>query len=192
MPNPLPPRRATGRLAFLLAAALAVAASPLAAQRASSAARKRSSSSTAKTTAKTSSKKSAAAATAAAPVAAARPDSALRGFQVDTLAEPIPETLVPRYPRELRSREVRGSVIAEFVVDTAGRIEPATFRVISSDDPAFTASVRELLPRARFLPAINEGKLVRQVVRQTFVFDLDVLQRPGAAGSGATGSPPSP
>ena len=124
------------------------------------------------------------------PTAAAHPDSVLRAFQVDTVAEPIPETLAPRYPRELRSREVRGSVVAEFVVDTVGRIEPGTFRVISSDDPAFTTAVRDLLPGARFLPAINEGHLVPQIVRQTFLFDVDVLQRPGAKGASGAGTPP--
>lgn len=213
-------RQAAASVVRLICAATlcAVAAAPLAAQSASAAHKKRSASSKASSastkaskTSKTARKaKSGATATrsratrsaatrpaassstaseAAEPVAAGR-DSALRAFQVDTVAEPIPETLAPRYPRELRSREVRGSVVAEFVVDTAGRVEPGTFRVITSDDPAFTTSVRELLPRARFLPAINEGRLVRQTVRQTFVFDLDVLQRPGAA-AGAASTPPT-
>ena len=201
MPNCLPaPARRLALFVAVLALVPAVAM-PLAAQTTRSSTRKHttaksSSKSSTKASSKSSAKsrssaKSKAAGTSsktttparAAAAPAARPDSALRAFQVDTVAEPIPETLVPRYPRELRSREARGSVVAEFVVDTTGKVEPGTFRVISSDDSAFTASVRDLLPGARFLPAINEGKVVRQTVRQTFVFDVDVLQRPKGTGT---------
>lgn len=193
--RPAPRRRATPLAAALLCAAVALTApsAPLAAQTtkhrtkaksAKAAKNKSTAAKAARTTHATPRTNSAAAtpppATAVRNQTALRPDSALRGFQVDTLAEPIPETLVPRYPRELRGREARGSVVAEFVVDTTGRIEPATFQVISSDDPAFTAAVRDLIPGARFLPAINEGHLVRQIVRQAFLFDVDVLPRPGA------------
>ncbi|HEV2641787.1 MAG TPA: energy transducer TonB, partial [Candidatus Elarobacter sp.] len=70
--------------------------------------------------------------------------------QVDRQAEPLGGGAAPVYPEALRSRAVSGTVVAEFVVDTTGRIEPTSFRALRSDDPMFTESVRAALLRTRF------------------------------------------
>jgi protein TonB len=48
----------------------------------------------------------------------------------------------PRYPEMLRSANVEGTVIMEFVVDTTGRVEPSGVRVVEGAHPLFEAAVR--------------------------------------------------
>jgi protein TonB len=64
-------------------------------------------------------------------------------------------------------------VLAEFVVDTAGRVELDSFRAVESTNPIFTEAVRAALPTLRYRPATIGGKPVRQIVQQPFVFSLD-------------------
>ncbi len=78
--------------------------------------------------------------------------------------------LVIPYPPSLYASHVRGTVIAEFVVDTVGRVEPGTFAIVASSHPLFTEAVRQGVKVANFKPAIRAGKPVRQVVHQPFEF----------------------
>ena len=78
----------------------------------------------------------------------------------------------PNYPTDLRARRMQGRVTATFVVDTAGRAEPATFRALESSDIAFTEAVREALPKMRFVPATVAGIKVRMWVEQAFEFRM--------------------
>jgi hypothetical protein len=63
-------------------------------------------------------------------------------------------------------------VDATYVVDTTGRVDTRTIRVMQSDDSLFTESVRTALGEARFRPAKRLGKTVRQLVQQRFSFKL--------------------
>lgn len=76
----------------------------------------------------------------------------------------------PDYPVELLLQRTDGSVMAEFVVDTAGRVEMGTFHAVTASDAAFTSAVRRALAAALFVPAVRGGRRVRQVVHQTFTF----------------------
>ncbi|MEP6551660.1 MAG: TonB family protein, partial [Gemmatimonadales bacterium] len=78
--------------------------------------------------------------------------------------------LVIPYPPSLYASHMRGTVIAEFVVDTVGRVEPGTFGIVASSHPLFTEAVRQGVKVANFKPAIRGGKPVRQVVHQPFEF----------------------
>lgn len=93
-------------------------------------------------------------------------------FQVEKPVAPIPGSGSPRYPDILRSASVEGQVVAQFVVDTTGRIEIPTFKVITSTHDLFVAAVRNALPQMRFLPAEVGGRKVKQLVQQPFVFNL--------------------
>ena len=84
----------------------------------------------------------------------------------------LPGTATPRYPSMLQSAGVDGSVRAQFVVDTLGRVEPGSFRALESTHDLFAAAVREALGRARFSPAETGGRKVRQLVEQTFTFSI--------------------
>ena len=74
------------------------------------------------------------------------------------------------YPPTLFAEAVPGFVIAEYVVDTVGRVEPGTFSVVSSTDPLFSEAVRIALARASYEPAKRGGRRVRQLVHQPFAF----------------------
>jgi protein TonB len=93
-------------------------------------------------------------------------------FQVEKPVAPIPGTGAPRYPDILRSASVEGEVLAQFVVDTTGRVEIASFKVIRKSHDLFEAAVRSALPQMRFLPAEVGGRKVKQLVQQPFVFAL--------------------
>jgi protein TonB len=92
-------------------------------------------------------------------------------FQVEKPVAPIPGSGSPRYPEILLSAGVEGQVLGQFVVDTLGRVESGSFKVIRSDHDLFTAAVRSALPAMRFLPAEVGGRKVKQLVQQPFVFN---------------------
>jgi len=79
----------------------------------------------------------------------------------------------PLYPETLLFTGVAGHVLAEFVVDTLGRVELDTFGVISSTNPSFTQAVQRALPDWAYAPAMLNGKRVRQLVQQPFSFVVD-------------------
>lgn len=92
---------------------------------------------------------------------------------VDKVVVALPGT-APRYPDMLRQAGVEGDVRAQFVVDTLGRVEPGSLRVLEATHDQFAAAVRTALSsRARFKPAEAGGHKVRQLVEQTFTFRLD-------------------
>jgi TonB family protein len=76
------------------------------------------------------------------------------------------------YPPSLRAEHIEGTVLAEFVVDTLGRVEPDRFGIVGSTDPLFSDAVRSAIRGASYTPAIRAGRRVRQLVRQPFEFRL--------------------
>jgi TonB family protein len=78
----------------------------------------------------------------------------------------------PAYPRQLLERGVEAKFSVYFVVDTAGRIDTTTIQVPPSVDSRFVQAVREVLVRWRFVPAEVRGRRVRQLMEQTFKFQI--------------------
>lgn len=76
------------------------------------------------------------------------------------------------YPGLLRLAGISGKVVVEAVVDTAGRVEPKSVRVIEATDPAFGASALASVRGALFRPARMYGRAVRVLVRLPVVFAL--------------------
>ncbi len=99
-------------------------------------------------------------------------DGPLTADVVEKEVAALPGSATPRYPSILQSAGIDGSVRAQFVVDTLGRVEQGSFRALESTHDLFTASVREALARARFTPAEAGGRKVRQLVEQTFTFSI--------------------
>jgi periplasmic protein TonB len=98
-------------------------------------------------------------------------DQAYFEFQVEkqvAVSQPVP----PRYPDMLRSANVEGEVLAQFVVDTTGRADMSTFKVLKSSHDLFTNSVRAALPQMRFYAAEIGGRKVKQLVQMPFQFTL--------------------
>lgn len=100
-------------------------------------------------------------------------DEPMFEFQVDKAAAAIPGTASPVYPVMLKASGVEGDVLVQFVVDTLGRAESGSLKVLETTHDAFGESVRSALPRMRFLPAESRGQKVRMVVQQRFAFALD-------------------
>ncbi|HYW30737.1 MAG TPA: TonB family protein [Gemmatimonas sp.] len=101
------------------------------------------------------------------------PDGVFAREAVDRSVALLPGAASPRYPEMLRASGVQGAVMMEFVVDTMGRAEPGSLRVLQSDHPLFSDAVRTALIRMRFVPAEVAGRKVRQLVQQPFGFALD-------------------
>jgi periplasmic protein TonB len=93
-------------------------------------------------------------------------------LQVDKQVAMMPDNAPPRYPDAMRAANVEGEVMASFVVDTTGRADMSTFRVIRSTHPLFTEAVKAALGRSRFYPAEIGAHKVKQLVQQPFVFTL--------------------
>jgi protein TonB len=92
--------------------------------------------------------------------------------QVEKPVVAIQGSAAPRYPEVLKAAGVQGEVVAAFIVDTAGRVDPASFKVVSATNELFSAAVRTAVPGMRFLPAEIGGKKVKQQVQQPFVFTI--------------------
>ena len=94
-------------------------------------------------------------------------------FQVEKQVAALPDNPRPRYPDMLRSANVEGEVLAQFVVDTTGRAEMNTFKVLKSSHDLFTNSVKSALANMKFYPAEVGGRKVKQLVQMPFVFGLN-------------------
>ncbi|MGH7664289.1 MAG: TonB family protein [Gemmatimonadaceae bacterium] len=79
---------------------------------------------------------------------------------------------VHAYPDTLRKARVEGVVLAQFVVDTMGRAEMSTFRIVESDHHLFSWAVRRYLSRMHYIPAEDAGRKVRMWVQQPFTFAI--------------------
>ena len=76
----------------------------------------------------------------------------------------------PKYPPVLEEARLSGVVVLRFVVDTSGRVEWATIRVIESTHEAFEASARESVAGALFRPARLGPRAVRQLAEEPIRF----------------------
>jgi len=92
---------------------------------------------------------------------------------VDKPVLAIPGTATPRYPSMLQTAGVEGDVRAQFVVDTLGRVEQGSVRVLDTTHDLFASAVRDALNRARFKAAEAGGRKVRQLAEQVFTFRIE-------------------
>jgi protein TonB len=91
------------------------------------------------------------------------------------LGEARPEVLtgpLPVYPELLRQAGVQGHVVLEAVVDTTGRVRPASISVVSATNPGFVAPARQALLATLFRPARVGGRAVPMLVRVPFDFTI--------------------
>jgi protein TonB len=93
-------------------------------------------------------------------------------FEVEKQVETAKGSPQPRYPAGLRESHTSGEVLAQFVVDSTGRAEMATFRVLRSTHEGFTQAVRDAVRNMRFYPAEIGGRKVKQMVQQPFTFAI--------------------
>src|SRR6266566_5078305 len=65
------------------------------------------------------------------------------------------------YPALLKQAGIQGRVILPAVIDTTGRVEPASVRIMKSSDPAFDQPTKDWVLKALFRPARLHGRGVR-------------------------------
>jgi protein TonB len=78
----------------------------------------------------------------------------------------------PRYPAALRAAAIEGEVVAQYVVDTTGRVELASWKVLRVSHDGFREAAREAILAGRFKPARISGRPVRQLVQQVIRFAI--------------------
>jgi protein TonB len=94
-------------------------------------------------------------------------------FQVEKPALAREGNPSPRYPSMLQSSGVEGEVLVQFVIDTTGRADMKSFKVLKSSNDLFTQSVRSVLPEYRFYPAETGGRKVKMYVQMPFTFKIN-------------------
>ena len=101
------------------------------------------------------------------------PEDVDRTFSIIEVERPVrPLRSNPRvaFPAALAAQGVHGQVTVQFVVDESGRVVATSIRVLRSDDPRLTETVKTSVLEMRFEPAEIAGKPVKQLVRQSFDF----------------------
>lgn len=94
--------------------------------------------------------------------------------EVDTPAKPVDDQLAePVYPDSLLAYGIAGRVVAEFVVEVTGLVNPRSVTMVSASAPAFYDAVRDALITSRFTPASKGGRPVRQVLLLPFEFGTE-------------------
>lgn len=110
--------------------------------------------------------------------AAAQDDGLLPDAKPDRATGAYPSLVVTVVPRILELGaggavpypEAGGYVAAQFIVDTAGRLEPGSLTWLVPGDSAVTAYTRAVLEGARFRPAEVDGRRVRAITTETITW----------------------
>ena len=91
-------------------------------------------------------------------------------FQVEKPALQRDGNPNPKYPSMLETSRVEGEVLAQFVVDTLGKADMSTFKVLQASNDLFASSLKTTLPQWRFFPAEAGGHKVKQIVQLPLKF----------------------
>jgi TonB family protein len=91
-------------------------------------------------------------------------------FEVERVARLASGNPPPAYPAALVPTGERGRVMVSFVIDTTGKADMSTFKVIQSTNNLFTEEVLRVLPNYNFIPASIGSRKVRMHVNLPFEF----------------------
>jgi len=90
-------------------------------------------------------------------------------FQVEQPVK-IKNAIAPVYPDRLRQGGIEGQVVAQFIVDENGHALMDSFKVLRSNDNAFSEAVKKAVSLSTYTPAELQGRKVRQLVQQPYKF----------------------
>ncbi len=94
---------------------------------------------------------------------------------MESLVEEKPEILSApplRYPPRLQQARIQGRVVVQLILDTLGRAEPSSVKVIQSPDSGFDQQATAYVLHARFSPARNHGRAVRVLLNIPIDFKI--------------------
>lgn len=97
-------------------------------------------------------------------------DTVYYASQVSVDAQLLPGFPAPHYPDSLQAAGLDGSVFAQWVNDTTGTPEMATFKVLRSSHPEFAKAVRQAVMGMRYTSAYLNGRKVRELIQVPFEF----------------------
>jgi len=84
----------------------------------------------------------------------------------------------PVYPAHLRQAGIQGRVILPAVIDTTGRVEPASVRIMKSPNPEFDQPTKDWVQKALFRPARLGGRSVRVFIN--LLVDYSITRSSGS------------
>jgi TonB family protein len=94
---------------------------------------------------------------------------------MESVVEERPELLTRpplQYPDLLRQAGVQGRVLVSAIIDTLGRAEPASVKVVQSPNPGFDQPAKNMVLKALFRPARVHGRAVRVLVNLPIDFSI--------------------
>jgi protein TonB len=91
--------------------------------------------------------------------------------QLDDPVQPVSQS-PPRYPPAMQAAGIEGRVELQYIVDTLGRVEPPSIKILRSTNKMFEEPAREAILKSVFKPAKFKGTPVRQLVQQALGFRL--------------------
>ena len=85
----------------------------------------------------------------------------------------LPRIMERLYPDALKAAGIGGRVVVQFVVDTNGRIDMSTVKVMSSDHDGLVDATRRALGEFRFSPARMGDRSVRMLTQMPIVWQVE-------------------
>ena len=87
---------------------------------------------------------------------------------LESLVEEKPSVLSATpatYPELLKQSGIQGRVLLQAIIDSSGRAEPNSVKVLQTPDPGFVAGSRNYVLHALFRPARVHGRAVRVLIQ---------------------------
>jgi len=78
----------------------------------------------------------------------------------------------PVYPPLLQQAGIQGVVRVEAIIDTSGRVEPNSVRVVESPNPGFDQAAKIAVLKSLYRPARVYGRAVRVLIQQPINFQI--------------------
>ena len=78
----------------------------------------------------------------------------------------------PLYPEILKQAGIQGRVLVQAVIDTNGRAEPSSVRIIQSPNPGFDQGSKNYMLHTLFRPARVRGHAVRVLIQLPLDYHL--------------------
>jgi TonB family protein len=95
-------------------------------------------------------------------------------LSVDVVQEK-PERLAgpqPVYPPLLQQAGIEGTVTVQAIIDTMGRIEPNSLKIMQTANPGFNESAKQTVLKSLFRPARVYGKAVRVLIQIPITYSI--------------------
>jgi protein TonB len=78
----------------------------------------------------------------------------------------------PQFPAVMKAAGINGKVIMQFVVNTDGRVDQGSMKIMSSTHKAFEDPAKQAMFKCPFKPGRSRGSPVRVLVQQAISFNL--------------------